>query len=156
MLGNGMVISVLLTAFAFFVVGCAPDRSDPNAVSEAAFRAIMAKDYRQLRQLVGCGAAIPDEQPWQEASFIRDRTENERLKQSWTRGTIEGYMLNNVTMEDFLGPRLLFEKLVQVRFGLSGKQYVATFPITLCDNKWSPGTNPSLGDFFIRFEQVGE
>jgi hypothetical protein len=147
---------VVLAMLSFLVVGCAVDRSDPKAVSEAAFRAIMAKDYSQLRQLVGCGAVIPDEQLWQEASFIRDRTVNEMIKQAWRKGSVGGYALNEVTMEDFQGPRFLPEKLVEVHFIFSDKRYVATFPITLCDNQWSPGMNPTLGDFFVRFEEPGE
>ncbi len=149
------LVLATLTMLSRFLVGCALDRSDPNAVSEAAFGAIMAKDYGQLRQLTGCGAAIPDEQPWANAAFIWDGTVNESVKQLWLKGSIGGYAVDEVTTEDFQGPRFLPEKLVQVHFGLSGKRYVATFPITLCDNKWSPGTNPSLGDFIIRFEQVG-
>jgi hypothetical protein len=144
---------VVLAVLSLFLVGCALDRSDPRAVSEAAFRAIMGKDYPQLRQLVGCGAVIPDEQPWQQASFVRDRTGDERIKQSWLKGSIGGYALNEVRMEDFQGPRFLPERLVEVHFSLAGKTYVATFPITLCDNQWSPGTNPQSGDFFIRFEE---
>lgn len=151
MVRNKMILALLFSGFALLAAGCSLDRTDPKVVSETTFRAILRKDYQQLRQLVGCGAVIPDEQSWKDASFIQDRTAGERIKQGWMKATIGAYTLNNVVMEDPQQPSLLFERLVQVRFAVSGKGYVATFPIILCENKWSPGMNLHEGDFFVRF-----
>ncbi len=148
-----ITLSLLLAVLSLATLGCSVDRSGPRVVSEAAFRAILAKDYRQLRQLAGPRASIPSPQVWNDASFIRDYTSDERIKERWMKGSIGGYALNEVVIEDFQGLSVHFERLVQVHFVLSGKSYVATFPITLGDDKWSPGLNPSLGDFFVRFEE---
>ncbi len=148
-----ITLSLLLAVLSLATLGCSVDRSGPRVVSEAAFRAILAKDYRQLRQLAGPRASIPSPQVWNDASFIRDYTSDERIKERWMKGSIGGYALNEVVMEDFQGFFVHLERLVQVRFVLSGKSYLATFPITLGDDKWSPGLNPSLGDFFVRFEE---
>lgn len=151
-----ITLSLLLLVLSLATLGCSADRSGPRVVSELTFRAILAKDYQQLRQLVGHGGSIPRQQAWNDASFIRDYTSNERIKERWMKGSIGGYALNEVVMEDFQSLSVHFERLVQMRFVLSGKGYVATFPITLGDNKWSPGMSPSLGDFFVRFQEQGE
>ena len=148
-----VMLSLLLVVFSLVAAACSVDRSDPKAISEVTFRAILAKDYQQLQQLLGHGGSIPSQQAWNDASFIRDRTPDERIKKRWLMGSIGGYALNEVVMEDFQGPSIHLERLVLVHFVLSGKSYIATFPITLSDDKWFPGMNPSLGDFFVRFEE---
>lgn len=148
-----IALSLLLVVLSLATVGCLVDRSDPKASSEIMFRAILAKDYQRLQQLVGSGGSIPSQQAWNDASFIRDYTSDERIKERWMKGHVGGYALSEIVMEDFQGLSVHLERLVQVHFVLSGKSYVATFPITLGDGKWSPGMNPSLGDFFIKIEE---
>ncbi len=147
---GGILVFIVL---ALFLVGCAPDRSDARAVSESTFRAILAKDYQQLRQLVGPGGNIPDEQAWRDASFLRDATPGERVKEQWVKGSISGYTLTESSFQDWQGLAYRPEKLAQVHFVLAGKSYMAAFPIADVGGKWSPGSNPGSSDFFIRFEE---
>jgi hypothetical protein len=147
-----IMLSLLLIVFSVATTACSLDRSDPQTISDATLRSILAKDYPQLQELVGYGGSIPSRQAWNDASFIRDHTPDERIKARWLMGSISGYTLNEIVMEDYQGISIRPERLVHVRFVLAGKSYVATFPITLSGDKWSPGMNPSLGDFFIRFE----
>ncbi len=149
---NVLIPAFLLMSMAF-AVGCALDRSDPRTVSEAAFRAILAKDYQQLRTLVGPAGNIPATQAWSQASFIHDNTAGDGIKGRWINGSISGYTLNELTLEDPQRPEYRPEKLVQINFALSGKSYVATFPIAHAASHWSPGTSPIGSDFFIRFEE---
>ncbi len=153
-----MFIPVLLAAVSLLLAGCEAtpelNRSDPSAVAQAAFRAIMAKDYLQLRALVGPAGNIPDEQAWSHASFFHDDTPGEGIKQRWVNGALGGYNLNELTLDDPQGFQYRPEKLVQIHFVLAGKGYLATFPIAHVGNQWSPGMNPIKSDFFIRFEEV--
>lgn len=148
-----MTVLLLLAALSSFTSACSVDRADPKAVAEAAFQAILARDYGRLQQLAGSGAGIPSEQEWKDATFIRDYTAGERIKQRWTSGDVSGFTLAEFAMEDFQGPAFQLERLVKARFILSGESYVATFPMVLTDGQWSPGSGPNGGGFFIRFEE---
>lgn len=149
---NKTTLSLFLIVFSVATAACSVNHSDPQTISEVTLRAILAKDYQQLQQLVGHGGSIPSQQAWNDASFIHDSTPDESIKARWLTGSIGGYTVNEILMEDYQGISIRPERLVRVRFVLSGKSYVATFPITLSGDKWSPGMNPSLGDFVIRFE----
>ena len=148
-----IVIPVLLAVFSLLPAGCALDRSDARAVAESTFRVILAKDHQQLLKLVAPGGHIPSNAAWNDASFIRDTTPNEGIKAQWINGPIGGYMLKELTLEDWQGISVRVEKLAQVHFILAGKNYVATFPITYVGDQWSPGSNPLSRDFLIRFEE---
>ncbi len=164
------LICVLLALPSLFLVGCALDRSDPGAVSEAAFCAIMEKDYPQLRPLLAERNG-PEEEEWRNAAFMRDYTSGEKIKELWRLGPIRAAALGEPRFEDYQGPRnnpdqpyryqfpalaSFSERVVQITFVVSNQNYVATLPMVLRDNQWSVGMNPRIGDFFIRFEEVGE
>ncbi len=143
----------VFTVFSLLTAGCAVDRSDPNAVAEASFHAIMAKDYQALGQLVELGGNIPSIRAWNDASFVRDDTSDGGIRERWSKGPIGGYTQSEVVLEDWQGISVRPDRLVQVHFFLAGKSYIATFSITRFGDKWSPGPSPSTSDFVIRFEE---
>jgi hypothetical protein len=134
--------AIVLAVLSPFLVGCAQDRSDPRAVSEAAFGAIMGKDYEQLCQLTAERNG-PDDEEWAIAAFMRNYTSGEKIKGLWRQGPILGVALGEPEFEDSQGPRnspakpyqyqfrvppSLSGRVVQIPFVVSDQSYVATFP----------------------------
>lgn len=164
---------VLLATVSLLLTGCASaseiDRSDARAVSQAAFRAIMSKDFQQIRELELAGGNLPVEGEWRRGTFIRDYTSGERVSALWQQGPVTGLVLGEPTFESYQGPinspsapyqyqgrihPLYSERIVQIPFVLSGKSYIATFVIAHNGTQWALGSSPARGDFFIRFQDA--
>ncbi len=153
-------LSIGLVILSAAIAGCGLNHADANAVSEAFFRAIMAKDSQQLQQVMESGESVQSGQMWNDGSFIRDQSG--RIKDLWTKEAISGYSLGNTIFQDYQGP--IFhdyqglasstQRLVQIKFVLSGKSFVATFTIQHQGTGWYPVWNRTQsGDFLITFEE---
>lgn len=172
-----MAAPLLLALFCLSLLSCSGntqqpgvvfgvDRSDPRSVSSASFAAILGKDYEQFRELAVVGNLLT-EADWRNGSFIRDYTPAETIKTLWRQGPIRGVAPGEPMYRDYQSPlnnpvapyryvgqiRPSFsERLVQIPFVLSGQSYLATFVIAHVAEKWSVGSSPVRGDFFIRFQ----
>ncbi len=145
-------LSIGLVILSAAIAGCGLNHADANAVSEAFFRAIMAKDCQQLQQVMESGESVPSGQMWNDGSFIRDQSG--RIKELWTKGAISGYTLGNTIFHDYQGLASSTQRLAQIKFVLSGKAFVATFTIQHQGTGWYPVWNRTQsGDFLITFEE---
>ncbi len=110
------------------------DRKDAKAVAETFFRAVMAKNYQRVQDVMGSGGNIPSKQAWNDGSFMTELKPG--LKERWLTGPISEYTINEIALNDLTQPTS--RKLVAVSAMIDGRKGGIAFSMERQENEWYP------------------
>ncbi|MBI5035435.1 MAG: hypothetical protein HZB51_33325 [Chloroflexi bacterium] len=138
-LNNGkaslLFIIMILTSLA---TGCGINQSDARqssfGIAETFFRALMAKNYPKVRELMGEHAGI-ERHGWDNGYFIHDSTPSEKMKAIWISGAIDEYAIDEIAFTDYTAQGMPL-KAARISFTLQEQKHVAIITLEERNDGW--------------------